>query len=77
VVEGLQTASVGEGLNDRRPRWGRGVQMLWGPTPLSRARDAVRDQTRIVNRVKATLVRFGIRNFKVKLRHAAAGLEKL
>jgi transposase len=44
----------------------------------SRERETlVRDQTRIVNRVKATLVRFGIRNFKVKLRQAAAGLEKL
>jgi transposase len=44
----------------------------------SRERETlVRDQTRIVNRVKATLVRFGIRNFNVKLRQAAAGLEKL
>jgi transposase len=30
----------------------------------------VQEQTRIVNRVKATLIRFGIRNFKVKLRKA-------
>jgi transposase len=44
----------------------------------SRERETlVRDQTRIVNRVKATLIRFGIRNFKVKLRQAAADLEKL
>jgi transposase len=44
----------------------------------SRERETlVRDQTRIVNRMKATLVRLGIRNFNVKLRQAAAGLEKL
>ena len=44
----------------------------------SRERETlVRDQTRIVNRVKATLVRFGVRNFNVKLRQAAASLEKL
>jgi transposase len=44
----------------------------------SRERETlVRDQTRIVNRMKATLVRTGIRNFNVKLRQAAAGLEKL
>jgi transposase len=30
----------------------------------------VQEQTRIVNRMKATLIRFGIRNFKVKLRKA-------
>jgi transposase len=37
----------------------------------------VKEQTRVVNRMKATLVRFGIRNFKVKLRKAASHLEKL
>jgi transposase len=37
----------------------------------------VKEQTRVVNRMKATLVRFGIRNFKVKLRRAASHLEKL
>jgi transposase len=30
-----------------------------------------------VNRMKATLVRFGVRNFKVKLREAITRLEKL
>jgi transposase len=44
----------------------------------SRERETlVRDQPRIVNRVKATLVRFGVRNFNVKPRQAAASLEKL
>jgi transposase len=37
----------------------------------------VRERTRVVNRMKATLVRFGIRNFNVKLRQAATALEKL
>ena len=37
----------------------------------------VQDQTRVVNRVKATLIRFGIRNFKVKLRKAADRLAAL
>jgi transposase len=31
----------------------------------------VQEQTRVVNRIKSTLIRFGIRNFKVKLRKAA------
>ena len=30
----------------------------------------VQEQTRIVNRIKSTLIRFGIRNFKVGLRKA-------
>src|SRR5215469_11972855 len=34
----------------------------------------VKEQTRVVNRMKATLVRYGIRNFKVKLRKAASHL---
>ena len=37
----------------------------------------VQDQTRVVNRMKATLIRFGIRNFKVKLRKAADRLAAL
>ena len=37
----------------------------------------VQDQTRVVNRIKATLIRFGIRNFKVKLRKAADRLAAL
>lgn len=37
----------------------------------------VQEQTRIVNRTKATLIRFGIRNFKVKLRKAADRLAAL
>ena len=37
----------------------------------------VGEQTRIVNRMKAALVRFGIRNFNPKLKKAAASLEDL
>jgi transposase len=37
----------------------------------------VQEQTRVVNRMKATLIRFGIRNFKVKLRNAADRLAAL
>jgi transposase len=37
----------------------------------------VREQTRIVNRVKSTLIRFGIRSFKVKLRRARQALGAL
>lgn len=37
----------------------------------------VQEQTRIVNRTKATLIRFGIGNFKVKLRKAADRLAAL
>jgi transposase len=37
----------------------------------------VQEQTRIVNRMKATLIRFGIRNFKVKLRKAGDRLVAL
>ena len=37
----------------------------------------VGEQTRVVNRMKSTLIRFGIRNFKVKLRQASKHLEEL
>jgi transposase len=37
----------------------------------------VGERTRIVSRLKATLIRFGIRNFNVKLRKAAERLEQL
>ena len=37
----------------------------------------VQEQTRIVNRMKATLIRFGIRNFKVRLRKAGDRLAAL
>ena len=37
----------------------------------------VQEQTRVVNRMKATLIRFGIRNFNVKLRKAGDRLEAL
>jgi transposase len=36
-----------------------------------------REQTRAVNRVRSTLIRFGIRTFKVKLRQASKRLEEL
>jgi transposase len=35
------------------------------------------EKTRIVNRVKASLIRFGVRNFKPKLRKAPERLEAL
>ena len=55
------------------------------PTPTeeyarrpSRERETlVREQTRVVNRMKAMLIRFGIRDFNVKLRKAMSGLDKL
>jgi transposase len=37
----------------------------------------VREQTRAINRIKSTLIRFGIRTFKVKLRQASKHLEGL
>jgi len=37
----------------------------------------VQERTRVVNRIKATLVRFGIRNFKFNLRKASDRLEAL
>jgi transposase len=37
----------------------------------------IREQTRAVNRIKSTLIRFGIRAFKVKLRQASKHLEEL
>jgi transposase len=37
----------------------------------------VQERTRVVNRMKATLIRFGIRNFKFKLRKASDRLEAL
>jgi transposase len=37
----------------------------------------VREQTRAVNRIKSTLIRFGIRTFKAKLRQASKRLEEL
>jgi transposase len=37
----------------------------------------VQERTRVVNRMKATLIRFGIRNFKIKLRKAGDRLAAL
>jgi transposase len=45
--------------------------------PTRERETLVRDQTRAVNRIKATLIRFGIRTFKAKLRQATKHLEQL
>ena len=45
--------------------------------PTRERETLVRDQTRSVNRIKATLIRFGIRTFKAKLRQATKHLEQL
>ena len=37
----------------------------------------IRDSTRIINRMKAALARFGVRGFKPELRHASVRLETL
>jgi transposase len=45
--------------------------------PTRERETLVREQTRAVNRIKSTLIRFGIRAFKVKLRQASKHLEGL
>jgi transposase len=45
--------------------------------PTRERETLVREQTRAVNRIKSTLIRFGIRTFKVKLRQASKHLEGL
>jgi transposase len=45
--------------------------------PTRERETLVREQTRAVNRIKSTLIRFGIRTFKVKLRQASKHLEEL
>jgi transposase len=45
--------------------------------PTRERETLVREQTRAVNRIKSTLIRFGIRTFKVKLREASKHLEGL
>jgi len=45
--------------------------------PNRERENLVSEQTRIVNRMKSTLVRLGIRNFNVKLRKAAEHLQSL
>lgn len=45
--------------------------------PNRERENLVGERTRIVNRIKATLVRFGIRSFKFTLRHAAERLNDL
>jgi hypothetical protein len=52
---------------------GRGPAAEWG----SRAAVSAGERTRIVNRIKATLARMGIRNFKPTLRKAAERLATL
>jgi transposase len=42
--------------------------------PTRERETLVREQTRAVNRIKSTLIRFGIRTFKVKLRQASKHL---
>ena len=37
----------------------------------------VGEQTRAINRIKSTLIRFGIRAFRIKLRQASKHLEEL
>jgi transposase len=43
--------------------------------PTRQRENLVRERTRLVNRIKAALARFGIRNFKATLRKAAERLE--
>ena len=45
--------------------------------PTRERETLVRERTRVVNRIKSTLIRFGIRSFKVKLRQARQALEAL
>jgi transposase len=45
--------------------------------PTRERETLVREQTRAVNRIKSTLIRFGIRTFKVKLRQASKHLGEL
>jgi transposase len=45
--------------------------------PTRERETLVREQTRAVNRIKSTLIRFGIRIVKVKLRQASKHLEEL
>jgi transposase len=45
--------------------------------PTRERETLVRHHTRAVNRIKATLIRFGIRTFKAKLRQATKHLEQL
>jgi transposase len=45
--------------------------------PTRERETLVREQTRAMNRIKSTLIRFGIRTFKVKLRQASKHLEGL
>jgi transposase len=45
--------------------------------PTRERETLVRERTRVVNRIKSTLIRFGIRSFKVKLRQARQALEGL
>jgi transposase len=43
--------------------------------PTRQRENLVRERTRLVNRIKAALARFGIRNFKATLCKAAERLE--
>src|SRR6516162_9658639 len=45
--------------------------------PTRERETLIREQTRAVNRIRSTLIRFGIRTFKVKLRQASKHLEGL
>ena len=45
--------------------------------PTRERETLIREQTRAVNRIKSTLIRFGIRTFKAKLRQASKHLEGL
>src|SRR5215475_2834530 len=45
--------------------------------PTRERETLIREQTRAVNRIRSTLIRFGIRTFKVKLRQASKHLEPL
>ena len=45
--------------------------------PTRERETLIREQTRAVNRIRSTLIRFGIRTFKVKLRQASKHLEEL
>jgi transposase len=67
--------------------WLRGEPKHWAAIPTLAEEDArrpnreherlVAEKTRVVNRMKATLIRLGIRTFNVKLRRAADRLEAL
>jgi transposase len=45
--------------------------------PTRELETLIREQTRAVNGIRSTLIRFGIRTFKVKLRQASKHLEAL